>query len=281
MRKGFVVVFALPLLLSWVAAAADYPSRPVTIVVGASAGGAADAQARLIAKTLSQRLGQPVVVDNRAGAGGRLAAQLVARAPADGHTLFLCSTSILVIEPLLRTNVGYDPQRDFAAVAMVGELPLVLVASPTLPINTLDDLIKVARQRPGQLTEVGNVGEINAALDRISKAPPDGLLVSSEVLFIPSRQEIIKAVARIRLPTVFPWRVYAVDGGLSSYGASNEEGMRRVAAYADRVLKGAKPWDLPVEQLATFHLVANLKTAKAQGITIPESFLLRADELIR
>jgi len=95
------------------------------------------------------------------------------------------------------------------------------------------------------------------------------------------RQIAFVAVARIRLPTVFPWRVYALDGGLSSYGASNEEGMRRVAAYADRVLKGTKPSALPIEQLATFHLVVNLKTAKAQGITIPESFLLRTDELIR
>jgi putative ABC transport system substrate-binding protein len=129
--------------------------------------------------------------------------------------------------------------------------------------------------------EVRDIGEIHAALERISKMPPDGLLVSSEVLFIPSREQIIKTVAKVRLPTVFPWRVHAVDGGLTSYGASNEEGMRRVAAYADRVLKGTKPSALPIEQLSTFHLVVNLRTARAQGITIPESFLLRTDEVIR
>ena len=115
----------------------------------------------------------------------------------------------------------------------------------------------------------------------ISRIPPDGFLVSSELLFLANRDRIIQAVARARLPTVFPWRVYAVDGGLTSYGVSNEEGMRRVAAYADRILKGTKPSDLPVEQLAKFHLVVNLKTAKAQGITIPESFRLRTDEVIR
>jgi len=131
------------------------------------------------------------------------------------------------------------------------------------------------------LVEVRSIGEIPAALDRISKSPPDGLLVSSEVLLIPSRDQIIKAAARMRLPTVFPWRLYALDGGLASYGASNEDGMRRMAAYADRILKGTKPSALPIEQLATFHLVVNLRTAKAQGITIPESFLLRADEVMQ
>jgi putative ABC transport system substrate-binding protein len=129
--------------------------------------------------------------------------------------------------------------------------------------------------------EAKDAGEIQRALDKISRIPPDGFLVSSELLFLANRDRIIQAVAKARLPTVFPWRVYAVDGGLTSYGVSNEEGMRRVAAYADRILKGTKPSDLPVEQLAKFHLVVNLKTAKAQGITIPESFRLRTDEVIR
>jgi len=131
------------------------------------------------------------------------------------------------------------------------------------------------------LMEAKDAREIHAALERISRNPPDGFLVSSEVLFIPSRDRIIQTVAKARLPTVFPWRVYAVEGGIASYGASNEEGMRRVAAYVDRVLKGTRPSELPIEQLSTFHLVVNLKAAKAQGITIPESFLLRADEVIR
>jgi len=126
-----------------------------------------------------------------------------------------------------------------------------------------------------------DAGEIHQALERVSRNRPDGFLVSSEVLFLTSRDRIIQTIAKARLPTVFPWRLYAVEGGLTSYGASNEEGMRRVAAYADRVLKGARPSDLPIEQLSTFHLVVNLRAAKAQGITIPESFLLRTDEVIQ
>jgi tripartite-type tricarboxylate transporter receptor subunit TctC len=150
--KKLVTIFVLALSMSGVASGAEYPARTLTIVVGASPGGAADAQARLIAKSLSQRLGKPVIVDNRSGAGGRLAAQLVARAAPDGHTLFLCSTSMMVIEPLLRTNVAYDPERDFAPVAMVGEFPLILVASAALPVSTVEGLINLARERPGEFS---------------------------------------------------------------------------------------------------------------------------------
>jgi tripartite-type tricarboxylate transporter receptor subunit TctC len=132
--------------------AIEYPTRTVTIIVPASPGGAADVQARLLAKGLAQRLGKPVVVDNRPGAGGRIGAGLAAQATPDGHTLFLASTSVFVIEPILRTNVGFDPQRDFAPITVVAEMPLVLVASPSLSVKSVPDLLAAARQRPGQLT---------------------------------------------------------------------------------------------------------------------------------
>jgi putative ABC transport system substrate-binding protein len=131
------------------------------------------------------------------------------------------------------------------------------------------------------LIEARNVPEIDAALDKVSARPPDAFLLSSEVLFLSRRERIIEVVRKIRLPSVFPWRLYAVEGGMLSYGASNEEGMRRMALYVDKVLKGTKPSELPIEQLSVFHLVINAKTAKALGITIPESILLRADEVIR
>ena len=132
--------------------AIEYPTRTVTIIVPASPGGAADVQARLLAKGLAQRLRKPVVVDNRPGAGGRIGAGLAAQATPDGHTLFLASTSVFVIEPILRTNVGFDPQRDFAPITVVAEMPLVLVASPSLSVKSVPDLLAAARQRPGQLT---------------------------------------------------------------------------------------------------------------------------------
>jgi len=142
----------LILLVPALACAVDFPSRTVTIVVAASPGGAADVQARLIAKGLSSRFGKPVVVDNRSGAGGRTAARLAAQATPDGHTLFVGSISILVIEPILRSNVGFDPQRDFAPISIISEMPLILAASPSLSAKTVADFIALARQQPGQLT---------------------------------------------------------------------------------------------------------------------------------
>ena len=129
--------------------ALEYPTRTITIIVPFSAGGGTDVQARQIAKALSIRLGKPIVVDNRPGAGGQIAAALAARAAPDGHTLFLGSTGTLVVGFVLK---HLDPLRDFAPVMTVTEMPLVLVPSPALAAKDLSALIALARQKPGELT---------------------------------------------------------------------------------------------------------------------------------
>jgi tripartite-type tricarboxylate transporter receptor subunit TctC len=129
--------------------AVQYPTRTITIVVPFSAGGGADRQARLIAKSLSARLNTPVVVDNRPGAGGQIAADAVARASPDGHTLLLGENGTLVLGFVLR---GRQPLQGFASVAAITEMPLVLVASASLPTRDVPDLIALARRKPGQLT---------------------------------------------------------------------------------------------------------------------------------
>ncbi len=129
--------------------------------------------------------------------------------------------------------------------------------------------------------EAKDAREIEIALVAIKRSRPDGFLVSSELLFLTNRGKIIQAVNQARLPTVFPWRAYVVEGGVLSYGASNEEAIRRLALYVDRILKGARPADLPIEQLSKLHLVIDLRAAKAQGISIPESLRVLSDEVIR
>lgn len=134
------VLAACAMLLALVpglVSALEYAARTVTIIVPASPDGGADVQARLLAKGLAQRLGKPVVIDNRPGAGGQIGARLAAQAIPDGHTLFLASTSTLVIEPILRTNVSFDPQRDFAPITVIAEMPLILVASPALSVKSV------------------------------------------------------------------------------------------------------------------------------------------------
>jgi len=128
----------------------DNPTHTVRLIVPFAAGGASDLQARLIANGLSERLGEPVIVENRAGASGEIGASVVVRAAADGHTLLLGS-STLVIEQILRTDLGFDAERDLAPVALIAEGPLILVASPSLGIKSVAALLTLARESPGKL----------------------------------------------------------------------------------------------------------------------------------
>lgn len=133
-------------------AQSGYPSRPVTLVAAFAPGGGTDTAARIIAKELAIELGQPVVVDNRAGAGGAIGATSVARAAADGHTLLLGTGSELVVLPAVKTKPPYDTLKEFTPVARIGTVSLMLVAHPAVPANTVQELIALARAHPGQLT---------------------------------------------------------------------------------------------------------------------------------
>ena len=130
------------------------------------------------------------------------------------------------------------------------------------------------------LVEVRN-GDYEGAFSTLAAERADALFVLSNPILNRDRKRIIALAARHRLPAIYEWRESAEDGGLLAYGAKIRELNRRVAAYVDKILKGAKPGDLPVEQPTTFELVINLKTAKALGLTIPPSLLARADEVIQ
>ncbi len=129
----------------------SYPSRPVTLVVSAAAGGTTDIAARMIAEPLSKALGQSVVVDNRPGGNGGIAAQAVARAKADGYTLLLQYSGFQVITPQLMKNASWDPVRDFAPVANVLSAPQVLVVRQGLPVKSLKELVAYAKANPDKL----------------------------------------------------------------------------------------------------------------------------------
>jgi len=131
------------------------------------------------------------------------------------------------------------------------------------------------------LVEVVQNGDYEGAFSAMAAERADALFVVSNPLLNRDRKRIIALAARHRLPAIYEWRESAEDGGLLAYGAKVRELNRRVAAYVDKILKGAKPGDLPVEQPTTFELVINLKTAKALGLTIPPSLLGRADEVIQ
>ena len=123
--------------------------------------------------------------------------------------------------------------------------------------------------------------EFGQAFSAASRARAQALYVIDDSFFVSRRQMLVRLASKARLPAIYGFRLYVDEGGLMSYGANLADHMRRAAVYVDKILKGAKPRDLPIEQPTKFELVVNLKTAKALGITIPQSILLRADEVIR
>jgi tripartite-type tricarboxylate transporter receptor subunit TctC len=128
----------------------DYPKRPVRLIVAQLAGGNADFVARLLANELGKRLGQQFVVDNRPGGGGIVAADTTVRAPPDGHTLLLVGSSFST-NPSIRKDMPYDPLRDLAPITLSSNAPNILVVNPALPVRSVNDLIQLARAKPGQL----------------------------------------------------------------------------------------------------------------------------------
>ena len=147
------------------AAQESWPSRPVTIVVPQAVGGANDTVARAFATRLAQAIGQPVVIENRVGAGGNVGTAHVARAPRDGYTLMLTAQSAQTINPALYRNAGFDPIRDFEPVMSVATAPYLLVANPKFPASDLKSLIEYAKGRPGKIdyASAGN-GTLNHLL---------------------------------------------------------------------------------------------------------------------
>ena len=136
---------------------AGYPDRPIRVVVPFAAGGNVDTVARLLAPQLAERLGQPVVVDNRPGAGGSIGAEAVARAAPDGYTLLAGSNGPLTVNVLVQARLPYDPSRAFAPIGLAGRAPLVLAVAPAVPARDLAELLALSRTRPGAVT-VGTPG---------------------------------------------------------------------------------------------------------------------------
>jgi tripartite-type tricarboxylate transporter receptor subunit TctC len=153
------------------AAAGAFPNRTVRIVLPFPPGGATDIMARRIGQKLAERWGQQVVIENRAGAGGNIATELVAKAAPDGHVLLFAASAQLAVNPSLYAKVPFDPVKSFAPVSLVGSVPNILVAHPSLPVRSLKELIAFAKARPGQLNYAtpgsGSTAHLSAELLKI------------------------------------------------------------------------------------------------------------------
>lgn len=154
-HRAFRAVFAAALVaLSCVAAsvsAQSYPSKPIRIIVPFPAGGTADILARILGEKMAESFGQPVVIENRAGAAGGIGAAMAAKSPPDGYTLFIGTTGTQTMNPALNAKLGYDPLKDFAAVSNFAASPFVLVTHPSFPAKTLSALVELAKREPRKL----------------------------------------------------------------------------------------------------------------------------------
>jgi tripartite-type tricarboxylate transporter receptor subunit TctC len=152
-RPALALALGLTALMGLAAPAlaqSAYPSRAITIVVPFPPGGSADTISRLVGKRLSDELGQPVVIDNRPGAGTVVGATFVANAPADGHTLLISSGSTFTANPAIRPKLGYDPIKSFDPVAIVGRIPLIVLANKDVPVNNVKEFVSAIHATPDQ-----------------------------------------------------------------------------------------------------------------------------------
>ena len=151
------------------APAETYPSRPITMVVPSSPAGAVDSIARIFGQYLGQQIGQTIVVDNRAGAGGNIGTDVVAKAPHDGYTLLMAASSAQTINPALYSKIPFDPVKDFEPISVIATAPYALVVNPKLPANTVGELIELARKQPLYYGSAGN-GSLNHLLAEMLKS---------------------------------------------------------------------------------------------------------------
>ena len=166
-RSAMTIAIVAALAFASPAQAQDYPTQLVRIVVPYAAGGGTDTMARFFSKPLEARLGQPFIVENRAGSGTTIGANVVAKSAPDGYTILLGTSSTYAIAVSLYKNLPYDPTRDFAPIALVAQVPFVLTVHPSLPVHSVMDLVAYARANPGMNYASGGIGSqhhVNAEL---------------------------------------------------------------------------------------------------------------------
>ena len=197
----------------------DFPSRPIRLVVPFAPGGPADVSARLLSPKLTETLGQNIVIDNRAGGGGIVAAEIVARARPDGHTILMCSTSVMVINPIVSPAVPYDALRDFAPVSLVSSSPYLLLTSAAFPAATVKELIAIAKAKPGTLNfgsaGIGSTSHLVAEIFRsmagieMTHVPYKGSSLAANDLIAGQLQVLFESVSSA-LPNVNAGRLRAL-----------------------------------------------------------------------
>ena len=275
MKRIILVVLAL---LCAPAQAQQYPVKPIRVVITYPPGGSTDLVGRALAQKLTEQFGQQVVVDNRGGAGGIIATEIVARAAPDGYTLLLGTSAGMSINPLLHKKLPYDVQRDFAPISLVVTNPQGLVAHPSLAANTIPELIKLARAKPGFLNyATPGVGSPNHMGMELFKA-----MTNTDIVHVPYKgggaamTELLAGQVHLyfnSLPTVLP-RVRAGKlKALAVGSAKRSPAMTELPTIAEAGVPGFEyvTWYGLFAPAATPRtIIARLNQATANGLRAPE-----------
>jgi putative ABC transport system substrate-binding protein len=247
------------------ALAADLVGRKVDMIV--ASGGPPSARA---AKSATATI--PIVF---ASGDDPVATGLVASLARPGGNL--TGVSFLVVEL-------YPKRLELLSELVPQAKVIALLVNPNLPetARVIPDVQEAARSKGVQIAilKAGSEGEIDAAFTSLARLQAGALLVGNDPFFNTRREQLVALASRHAVPAIYPLREFATAGGLISYGASLTSVLRQQGIYAGKILKGAKPADLPVQQPTKFELVINVKTAQALGLNVPHSFLARADEVI-
>ncbi|CAN5431217.1 tripartite tricarboxylate transporter substrate binding protein BugE [soil metagenome] len=229
-----ILSLAAALLLALAATArAEYPERPIRLIVPFPAGGVTDVVARLIAERLTADLGQQVVVDNKAGAGGVIGTEIVAKAPADGYTLLL-TTPNHTINGALRAALPYDTEKDLTPISIVGQVPMLLVSHPTLPVTDFPSFVDYARKNPGKInfSHAGNgtlphvTMELLMARERmqVTSVPYRGAA--------PALADLVAGQVQAKLDTYTTSSQFVADGRLKALGVTSLKRLKQLPDVA-------------------------------------------------
>jgi tripartite-type tricarboxylate transporter receptor subunit TctC len=204
--------------------AADYPTRPITLVVAFTPGGASDVLARILGRKLEQILGQPIVIDNRPGAGGNVAAEAVAHSAPDGYTLFTGNNAILATNAALYKKINFDPVADFAPIGLIGSQANILVVNPALPVKSMDELFKAEAQI--DIVHVPYKGAAPALQDVIAGHVQMMFATASSVVpHIQDGKLRALAVATLKRTAVFPDIPTIDELGIKNFDATSWHGL--------------------------------------------------------
>jgi tripartite-type tricarboxylate transporter receptor subunit TctC len=231
-------------------AAAQYPTKPVRMVVGFPPGGGTDVVARIIVPRLGENLGQPVVIENRPGATGTVAAEMVAKSPPDGYTIMMGHVSVNAIAPSLFPKLPYDVIKDFAPVTLAASVPHIITVHPSLPVTSLKELIVYLKARPGKLTfpSAGNGSTPHLAGEMFKS------LAGVEIVHVPykgtgqSMQDLLSGQHLVGFDTMPASAPYVRSGKLRALAVT---GPRRVAEFPD--LPTVEEAGVPGYQLTTWY----------------------------